>query len=262
MPNSDLYYVVHWSWNILLNVSPVAKTMEVLCLGWLAGLHQGRTQKNPFPWHSLENPNVSRSKLLCAHLGVGIPHQSILNFWGGFWKEGGTPPLPLTENLAAWAGGKPQPCLNTVLDRLGDTKLLPAGLTDLQKFLSSMGQHANSSGVTDLEDPKVPFWQGLMWKGPHLNHIKRPVTVFSVTLAHLWAYLNQKQYDFLSLLPKQSCKSGDIYKSYQKTSNPDARQCWEQLWSCSKFDLVHGYLWCFSRSCHLLPKRLCFWVSV
>lgn len=55
MSNSDLYYTAHWSWNILFNVGPIAKTMEVLCLlaEWQVCHKAGHTQ-TPFPGILLE----------------------------------------------------------------------------------------------------------------------------------------------------------------------------------------------------------------
>lgn len=75
---------------------------------------------------------------------------------------------------------------HTALDRPGNYKHLPAGLVVLQKFLClawASTQILQESQT--LGDAKVPFSQALMRKGPHFNHIKRPVLVFSVTLAHL-----------------------------------------------------------------------------
>lgn len=75
---------------------------------------------------------------------------------------------------------------HTALDRLGDYKLLPADLVVLQKFLCLAWANMQILQESQtLGDPKVPLTQALMWKGPHFNHIRRPVLVFSVTLAHL-----------------------------------------------------------------------------
>lgn len=235
--------------------------MEVLCLlGWLAGVPQGRTHTNTFLWHSLGNPNTPRSRLLCAHLWVGKPCQSILNFCGGFWKGGSTPSFPQTENLAVWAGGKPQPCLNTQL--WTGLEIPNSCLQVWWCYKNFRGWHRPACKFFQShrlwKTPECPFWQALTWKGPHFKHIKRQVFVFSVTLANLWAYLKQKQYDALSLtysteriLPRWRY----IEELSKKTPQADARQFGEQLWSYNKVDLVHGYLSWLSRSCHLLPEN-------
>lgn len=213
MSNSDLYYIVHCSWNILFNVGLIAKTMEILCLGWLAGLHQGRTHKNPL---SLALSWKSRCIKVKTPACTSWSWHTTSKHPEFLWRilERGMHPTFSINRKPSHVGWKENH--NHAWTQLWTGLEIPNSCLQVQWISKDSCLAWTSMQILQesqtLGDPKVPFWQGLMWKGPHLNHIKRPVIVFSVTLAHLWAYWNKNSMmpcPCLTLL-QESCKGGDI----------------------------------------------------
>lgn len=156
MSNSGLYYIVHWSWNILFNVSPLMWPWKFCaCADWQVCTKAGHT-KTPFPGISRKSKCTKVKTPVCTPWSWHTMSKHPEFLWR-ILEKGMHPTFSIDRKPSSVGLRKTTTMLeHTALDRLGESKLLPAGLVDLQKFLA-MVQHANSSRVTDFGRPQSSF---------------------------------------------------------------------------------------------------------